>query len=163
MQKYEQYDSLGLYWLIFGSSGHLQRQKTIIDNYTICYPGSKANWHIKILVNPKRILHTRYVGRPHFIATQTKGVDVGFNEINGCFGSVGTLQKPIIHDVMRINHYYTRSKEDFEEKKARGGGNKVDRKYVDNHFNSYANITRGVYNNDIMKTLNTIQGEAGYG
>lgn len=147
--EYDQFDGLCLHWLLFGSNNHTAKQKSTIFSYTQSCPSHGANEHIKSIINPNR-----YSGKhsdPHFIPTIGGNVNTLCKPVKDAFGSTrNTKSKPVISSHMRINHYYTKSIEDFEKKKNRGGGNMVNRKYTDDHFNGHQN--ENVYNDDIIRS-----------
>jgi len=157
LPKYEDYDGICLHWLLFGSNNHTNRQSSVIYNYTQSCPTHGANEHIKCIINPKgydKKMTNHYT--PHWIPTNKGVVNVLRELVKDPFG--GTRERksqPIINQIMRLNHYYTKSLEDFQAKAARGGGNKVDRKYSDIHFNSVQK--ENVFNNDIILLYDRIK------
>lgn len=144
LKEYEKYDGIGLHWLIFGSNGHKTRQKSILKSYTQSCPNSYINRHIKSFINPKNCI-IRNFRDPHFIPTKNNTVNVRHEMVYNAFGT----GKAIIDYKMRINHYYTRSWEDFFiDKKKRGGGSVTDRVYNDK---CYATAhTENVFNDEIL-------------
>lgn len=153
LQKYEDYDALGLHWMMFGSNGHKVRQDSVLKSYTSSFPQSKTNCHIKSFINPKAKNITQMCkGRPHSFCTDL-AVNVLYEKSTGAFGACGNGGHAVLYKHMRINHYYTRSLEDFKEKIARGGGNLAERKYTMNHFNAYNDTKKGVFDNKILRNI----------
>jgi hypothetical protein len=109
--------SIGLNWLMFGSNGHKDVQTSIINSYTQSCPGSHHNKHIKSIVRLSRFYWT---DNPHYFFI-TKGNIVNVREEPIKKGSPFN-NPPILNEIMRINHYYTRSYEDFKLKQKRGRG-----------------------------------------
>lgn len=153
LRSYEQYDGVCLHWLLFGANGFETRQKSTIQSYTQSCPNHGANEHIKSIINPKK--YSGYHYDPHFITTNNS-VNVMKEKVIDAFGNTRiTGRKPILHEIMRINHYYTKSLEDFSYKQHRKGGNLVNRVYSDKHFASMQK--ENIYNDDIIKVFNKIQ------
>ena len=106
---------LGINWRMFGTSGHkkyspepvierfIQRAK---DNYN-------ANMHIKSIVNPRRVLE---FNNPH---------SAKYFPTSCCYSDHGNLIPSVINMVdalssIQINHYHTKSIEEYLMKDARG-------------------------------------------
>ena len=111
--EFEDSDALGINWLMFGSSGHLTKQfpqtesyrhRTRADYGDGSY-GMGGNWHIKSIVNPMSV--TRPPNDPHFLGVQT--VNENHNPIVCPFSKFSGNR-------IRMNHYWTRSLEDWREK-----------------------------------------------
>jgi hypothetical protein len=115
LKNYEEFGGLGVNWLIYGSSGHDRRPDGgILENYKqhSNYDFS-ANLHIKSIVNPRAV---KEFINPHFCT---------FNDGHFCVNEnkeiiSGPWTKAYSGNVIRINHYYCKSKEDFELKQSRG-------------------------------------------
>lgn len=153
LQEYETYGGLCLHWLLFGSNNLAKKPQSIVYSYTQSCPSHGANEHIKSIVNPKK-----YTGKhsdPHFIPTYDGNVNVKKEKVADAFGSIRNTDKMPIHDIMRINHYYTKSIEDFQYKKMRAGGNKVNREYTQHHFDTLQ--SENIYNADIINIYNGIK------
>lgn len=131
LKHYTNYSGLCLNWLMFGSNGHIHKQNKILSNYTQCNPKHPANKHVKSIVQPKMCKKNNFLRRdPHIIPTYTGCVDVSGHVVNNAFND-----PPIIDKIMRINHYYTKSLEDFQNKMKRSGGNNIKKKYTMHDFN----------------------------
>ncbi len=147
LKRYEDYDGLCLHWLMFGSNNHKTKQQSTIQSYTQSCPSNLANIHVKSFVNPKNYLYQQKHKTPHWMPTKNGSVNVLYQKVDNPYGGRGN--KPVIDKVMRINHYYTRSYQDFfENKKPRkryspaGVYKKRDYKSVQKE---------NVYNDDIIK------------
>jgi hypothetical protein len=119
LKDYENYGGLGINWRCFGSSGHTKKQTSIIESY-IYAAGSGDDAHIKSIVNPK--------------AVETSVINLhGFKYKPGFFCVNELKQKiethhhntPVSRKLIQINHYVTRSREEYEEKRKRGDGNVI--------------------------------------
>jgi len=116
LKKFEQFGSVGLSWLMFNSNGHEHTQKSQIESFTECHPGNlRVNQHVKSIVNTKHFISSP---NPHYVMSNKDMVDVKGRKMKR-----GPFLSPAIHNEgMRINHYYTRSKEDWKLKQKRGAG-----------------------------------------
>jgi hypothetical protein len=109
---------VGIGWHIFGSSGHERRQPGLLtENYTRCvdYPVDRHDRLLKSIVRPSRCVPE--VGDPHFFTPRPGFVMV--NPLsNPIQGSLHPWKYPT-RDV-QLNHYFAKSREDFEHKVNRG-------------------------------------------
>ena len=118
---YQPYAAILLQWLVFGPSGHDRRPDgLVIENYTRRLPQTDdASRHVKTLVQTEQLLGIDYT--PHAAecsgpACNTRGEHV----------LPYAIQPTECHDVMAINHYFTKSLEDWEFKRCRGRGDSLD-------------------------------------
>lgn len=114
LEDYAEFSGIGISWRIFGSSGlSSQTSDSQMKKFTR-YTNStyRANVNIKSIVNPYLVKDTL---NPH-IFSYTKGfcVDIDKNPIEGSF-----IMSPI-YKKLWINHYFTRSLEEWVEKVERG-------------------------------------------
>lgn len=131
LEQYKQYGGLTLNWKLFGSSGHLIRPTGgVLANYHECF----ENFHVKSIVKASavsQVISTHYCNyhEPYY------AVDTNFKPAAGPFnptGSKGAFTHPKVplnassslYDVMYLNHYNTKSLEDFKLKHARGSADK---------------------------------------
>lgn len=101
LKDYESLDSIKLGWLCFGSSGHDRRPAgLVIESYTIR-------------------------GEPESIPGGKSIVKFGkVRRMGDCHNPKGRQRPPVLdRDIVAINHYITRSREDWDDKSRRGGGN----------------------------------------
>lgn len=111
---------VGINWATFGTSGHLKRPKGLItanflrraDNY------HWMNIHIKTICNPRMV---KYYISPHYPLYIRGAYSVEEETGNRQYGW-GTKQRAYRH--LRINHYMTKSAEDFIHKCNRGLGDR---------------------------------------
>lgn len=105
---------LGLNWVIYGSSNYeKQENKLVIERFL-----KRSNFefehnnHIKSVVNPRNIVG---VSNPHycFYLNQKKCYNINGEKIHGAINRE-------INNEIRINHYFTKSKEEFLKKRNRG-------------------------------------------
>jgi hypothetical protein len=117
MQAYEMPEvaALAVSWRNFGSNGHKTIQPSTLQAYTRRTPDdAEVNRHVKLILRPERITRMAY-SHAAVCAPGYKTVDEHHNPLapESCFGT-GTA------DLVRINHYQTRSYEDWLRRKARG-------------------------------------------
>lgn len=123
---------VGINWAIFGSS-HLEKapQGLVIENFV--YRGENSHWgnyHIKSICNPRFI--KKYIS-PHYPLYK-----VGAYSISESTGEriYGWFCHSVKYSHLRINHYFTKSKEQFMQKRNRGLGDRLG-KYELEKFNLY--------------------------
>lgn len=145
---------IGINWAIFGSAGKTERTMgTITGTYTqraeMDYWGNK---HIKSLVNPRFV--TYYIS-PHYPSFRLGAYNISV------IGErlIGWATSIVSFNNIRINHYYTKSYEDFCVKKSRGLGDRLGR-YDDEQFYKYDrnevdDNSMQVYQDMLEKQLNS--------
>ena len=110
LDDYRRFGGLGMNWMMFGASGHISRpQGGMMENYTGAL-GLVAN--IKSIVQPRAVVRPASVHHCLFREGQYCVNEDGVVIHSFCSFPVGRK--------IRINHYYYRSQQDFEEKIARG-------------------------------------------
>lgn len=123
---------IGVNWAIYGTSGIRQRPKGLItENYLYRAENNYyLNIHIKTICNPRLVID--YIS-PHYPFYKR-----GAYSIKEAYGTrlYGWGANNIIYKNLRINHYYTKSEEEYIAKRARGLGDRIGI-YDDNHFNKY--------------------------
>ena len=110
LEEFSSYGAVAVQWKMFGSNGHIVEPKgLVIDNYTKA--AERTNRHYKSIVRPDR---TRCFNNPH---------SADFVDGHNC---VDENRRPITLDHnkhrtvkrLRINHYLTKSAENFFNKKS---------------------------------------------
>jgi hypothetical protein len=121
LKAYEPYADILLNWQIFGPSGHVaQPGGLVIENFTRRFPeDAEANRHVKSLVRTKDLL--RVGSTPHIF-------DCARSTCNARGETVMShaMQPAVCCDVMVINHYFTKSAEEWAFKRGRGRGDSLD-------------------------------------
>ncbi len=117
MRNYEDYPALSINWLCFDSNNHITKPEgSVLENYTKCQDFTRIQNELidyKSIVNPlwvqKIDLHS------HIYKFNQYAVDENFNKTNvmGCVTE-------FVGDKIRINHYVSKSKEEYYAKVARG-------------------------------------------
>ena len=99
-------------WIYFSTSGHIRRPAgLLIENYRRC--GAQGDTLCKAIVRPREVV--KFVTPHHAIY---RG---GQLAVNAGGTSVEGPQAPIALERVRINHYYTKSVEDFLGARSRRG------------------------------------------
>lgn len=122
INQYQNYAALGVFWRVFGSNGHISKQSSQILSYTKRTKlTSERNQRIKSFIQPK--LADSAIN-PHFFLLKNGEICVDENK-NQLLSQIGTHTSKEIW----INHYVLRSREDFQNKIKRGGGNGLIKKW----------------------------------
>ena len=123
---------VGVNWALYGTSGFTKKpQGLITENYTHRADNEYyLNVHIKCICNPRLV--TNYIS-PHYPLYIRGGYTV-----KEAYGTriIGWGANKIIYKNLRINHYYTKSVEEYAAKRARGLGDRAG-VYNDEHFEKY--------------------------
>jgi hypothetical protein len=116
---YEQYPAVGANWSVFGTSGHVEKPEgLVIENYVWrCLQSQEGNRQIKSIVDPSRALHAR---DPHHFeyAGGAQAVDENEEPIRYARNAAASWQR------LRVNHYFTRSEQEFKAKLEKGKADK---------------------------------------
>jgi hypothetical protein len=118
---YQSYAAILLQWLVFGPSGHNRRPEgLVIENYTRRLPQTdEASCHVKTLVRTGLLRGFDYT--PH--AAECNGP----TRNTRCDNVLPYAIQPIeCHNVMVVNHYFTKSREDWALKRCRGRDDSLD-------------------------------------
>ncbi|WP_270312671.1 glycosyltransferase family 2 protein, partial [Ligilactobacillus agilis] len=120
-QSNKKVGGLAINWEMFGSSGYTKKPDgRVTDNFIYrATDNFEKNKHIKTICNPRKV--AGFVN-PHY-AVYMPGyyaVDAEDNVSKGAFTEV------VHNKELRINHYFTKSKEEFLAKRARGMADNLD-------------------------------------
>lgn len=113
--KYNDVGGIAVNWLCFGSGGHETKPEgSVLSSYTKRAEYDFApNHHVKSICNPRCILGFSNPHNPYYIK--------GFNNINENGVVIGgPMSESVVCEQLRINHYFTKSKEEFLNKIKRG-------------------------------------------
>lgn len=118
---YQPFAQIMLQWLVFGPSGHDRRPPGLVmENYTRRLPETlDASLHIKSLVRTARMLGIDYT--PHAAECSGPACNSRGDEMLPY-----AIQPVECHEVMVVNHYFTKSREDWEVKRRRGRGDSLE-------------------------------------
>lgn len=115
LKDYEEFGGLAINWQMFGPSGHKTRPTSLqIEAYQKRNRmDADVNRHVKVVVRPERVLKTR---DPHSVVFKD-----GFRAVNEKKKPVeGSFSSPVSTEVVQINHYFTRTVEEYKAKIAKG-------------------------------------------
>jgi hypothetical protein len=156
LPRYDRFSAVLLHWMMFGASGHKARPDgLVIHNYTHRVPlDDGVNCHVKSLLRTRDLRGIQTT--PHIFATS-----------GDCCNARGepvlpyALQEKVCADVMVVNHYFTKSEEDWQAKVRRGKADEVaptDNAYTDEFFNA---MSHGAVEEDrkILRFLPRLQRE----
>lgn len=115
MKEHPNAGGIGINWLIFGSS-HFEKKPNggVLENFIMCAePNFPDNFHIKTICDPIKVLS---FSNPHFPFYRK-----GFQNLTENGENIyGATSKYVSFNKIRINHYYSKSKEEFIAKKNKG-------------------------------------------
>jgi hypothetical protein len=112
---YENYGGVSVAWNYFNSNGHVERPDgLIIDNFTTAIHDRKG-CHIKTVIQPKYAVTT--IGTPHNFryADNKISVDENYNQVHNSHNF-----QYYSYNKIKLHHYVTLSKEEFEVKMNKG-------------------------------------------
>lgn len=137
LKAYEEYPGIGVNWVLFGPNGHDQRpQGLVMDQYTTTPADYNCgmNCHIKSIVQPKEVFS---VNHTHFALYKGKKYAVGedFTPLDNTTNRAFSRNNH--HEIMRINHYMTKSLEDLREKCRRGYADGVSNAVFSHQLNPF--------------------------
>ena len=112
LKDYEQFPGIAVNEVFFGSNGNETRPPGgVLHNYT--KRRQEVDKHIKSICQPELTLCSAF--NPHsFIYTQGTAVNENKQPCGGPFN------EPATADTLRINHYWVKSKEEYQRKLTRG-------------------------------------------
>lgn len=118
---YRHFAQILLQWVVFGPSGHERRPPgLVIENYVRRLPlNAEASRHIKTIVRTatmRGIDYTPHAAECDGPACNTRGEEV----------LPYAIQPTECHDVMVVNHYFTKSREEWDFKRRRGRGDSLE-------------------------------------
>ena len=115
LKEFEYAPGVEVNWLLYGSSGELkQREGLVIERFkNHSLPSFEVNKNVKTICNPRTVLQAsvhvhKYFGHLKSVNTDHKENDIMFLEREACFKNI------------RINHYFTRSFEEYMNKRKSG-------------------------------------------
>ena len=144
LNDFEKYPAVGVNWVMYDSNGHDKKPDGLITrNYTRTYAerNHPTNRHIKSIINPRKVL---FCPNPHFcmytpLSRKRHAVTENFEQMRGSIfdGKSLAFTKQNSIRKIRINHYYSKSKEEFEKKASRG---------LADYKSRYITVTEDKYN-----------------
>jgi Glycosyltransferase family 92 len=112
LREYEEFPGVVVHWVFFGTSGHETRPPGLVtENYVRRSLAFGGNRYIKSIVDPARV--ERCLSPHHFSYRDGHAVDEERRPVDG------PLVEPVSISRLRINHYWTKSEEEWELKFSR--------------------------------------------
>lgn len=111
----EKAGGIAINWTMFGSSGHIKKPTGgVLENYLYrVKDGGRGNGCIKTVVMPKFVYAYEHVHYPTYIYGKYS-IDENGNRVRGWLNNVEKTYK------IRINHYFTKSKEEWIQRRSLG-------------------------------------------
>lgn len=135
LKEFEGAPAVGINWVMFDSNGHktkpTENDGLITANYTRVQKNydTKVNRHIKSIVNPRKVIT---VQNPHFAIYKNNEFALNENHEKIC----GPFTKKHSSTKIQINHYYTKSAEEYRKKTDRGNADNTNpRVYYEDSVN----------------------------
>ena len=111
--KYEAFGGLGIPWSMYGSSGHIKKPQGLVkNNYLWRIVDTDDKQYVKTIANTQ---YFKDMGDPHFVYSTRPLVNEAFESFTGSL----TISP---REICKINHYFTRSYEEWIFKRNRGTG-----------------------------------------
>jgi len=137
LADYEEFPAVGVNQALFGTGGHVERPDGLVIESYLYRSGNPAVRMVKNIVDPRR---TTDVMNAHvFVHTGGERVDVLKRPFRG------RDSEEVIFSRLRINHYYTKSRAEMEEKWARAEadtGNMRTREHLEHHLGNESRFLR---------------------
>ena len=132
LHRMEQYSSVEINWLVYGSGGAKKREPGgVMDRFRYhSLPEHKVNTHVKSIVDPKRVC--TMTGCHEAARISGLSADSHGNPLKKGFRDRIPQQ-----DVIRINHYAVKSYEEFLEKQLRGRASGTQKTVKPEYFTQY--------------------------
>jgi glycosyl transferase family 92 len=115
LEPYKNHGGLALFWLVFGSNGHLEKPRGLqVDSYTKRSLKSETrNGHIKSIVQPRFVKGVPKNPHHFYYRFFKYCVNENFERVKGAIA-------PHTSNKIQLNHYYLRSFNEFTHKVSRG-------------------------------------------
>jgi hypothetical protein len=137
ISDYKNYDSICMSWVLFGSNNLTfdeNGEKSVLKRFTM--RDKNANPHVKVLV--KKNKSVTFLDPHH--------TSLGWVDTNHTKGT-GPYNPNPITDIIQLNHYFTKTKEEFEKKIKRGrvdldtpGSNRTMKDFHDHDINDVEDL-----------------------
>lgn len=143
LNEYMDYPAIGINWVIYGANGQFKKESgTVIQRFK--YNNNKEekiNPHIKTILQPKLCIENNAYFKydPHSIISDNNNfitIDFEKNRINGPFNPKGT------DNIAIINHFCTKSYEEFIKRCNNSNGNNV----IKSKINLFFDINKDMIN-----------------
>lgn len=132
LKNFEDAPVVEINWLVYGSNGLVEKSsEPVMTRFKRHSSGDhKLNRHVKSIVNPRRVFNM--IGCHEAARINGKAMDSHGNTITRNFREREPQQ-----DIIRINHYAVKSRQEFLEKQNRGRASGKKRNVPDTYFEEY--------------------------
>jgi hypothetical protein len=120
LAEFERWPGVGVNWAVFGSSGHRTKPPGLVLESYVRRTNAQLNRHIKSIANPRLV---RAFCTPHYFLYSAEpgcAVDENHRPIDARRGSPYSTTDEVSFARLRVNHYVTKSEDEFRRKVARG-------------------------------------------
>jgi hypothetical protein len=123
LKFYQQFGGVGANWKMFGFSGETKKKNIpVCKRFTMAsLPDNVVNQHVKCIARSALV---RDVGIHRPFLKSGMLVDEHGRELKHPLG----FRYPVSYDILRINHYYTKSREEWRAKVARGRASRPEKR-----------------------------------
>lgn len=112
LANYEKFAGVAVAWMLYGSSGHWARPRgLVIENYAMRF--AVPDHHLKCIVDPRRVVRPLVVGHQFECVPGEVVVDENGEPVSG------PLHPHPTANILRINHYLTKSRTELIERRKR--------------------------------------------
>jgi hypothetical protein len=120
LSRFEQPGAVGINWRMFGSSGHVDAPNgLVIENFTRRAPDEfDPNRHVKSIVRMTNL------GQPGIHIPNALTGDIVDMKGNLIARELNGIHDSVVFEGLVINHYFTKSQREWEQKRARGRATK---------------------------------------
>jgi hypothetical protein len=112
LANYEHFGGLGIPWSMYGSSGHIKKPSGNVKDSYLWRTVDEGKQYVKTIANRR---YFQDMGDPHFVYSSKPLVNEAFEPFEG---SLTTSPRQLC----KLNHYFTRSYEEWIFKRNRGTG-----------------------------------------
>ncbi|HZO60835.1 MAG TPA: glycosyltransferase family 92 protein [Solirubrobacterales bacterium] len=161
LSEYERWPGVGVNWAMFGPSGHITRPEGLVTESYVRRSNRKGhNEKIKSIVDPRRVRNFClahffvYHGEPHL------AVDENHRPIDARPGSPLSITDEVSFEKLRVNHYTTKSEEEFRRKQLRVRvDNGLPREWTENQIRRLLTVLDEVEDRTIQMYLPALREE----
>lgn len=132
LKRFDTFAAVEINWLIYGSGGQEHKSPEAVMERFKCHsnPDHRLNRQVKSIVNPRRVF--TMIGCHEAAKISGDAADSHGQPIKKHFREREPQQ-----DIIRINHYAVKSREEFIEKQSRGRASGTQREVKAEYFNQY--------------------------
>ena len=151
LQQFEVFGGLGVNWLLFGSSGHLTPPVGLtIENYLRrAEKTHEINRHVKSIIQPAKTASTG--GSAHHFFYKPP-----FFCVNERKEPIPSAYSPHSSELIQLNHYFSRSLEEYSVKMTRGRADTGGR-YAMTDFDEREGYANAVEDRTILRFLRFVR------